>query len=182
MYAPWKTLRGIDDQWVSFLETIGGQVQRSDACFVAWLGDTQTMLIAHDDDLDADDTLAQIILHEICHHLVEGPQSWRQDDWGLDNMTDDDIDREYAALRLQAAILSTPTQRTYLQPTTDHRWFYEALASSPLTDAVDVRTDAQSQSAALEGWTRWQSWPHRAALHALLVVSEGLLSSLARAR
>lgn len=182
MTTPWNTLRTLDDQWIRFLESLGGRVTRSDACFVAWLGESETMLFGHDPELDEDDTLAQIILHELCHHLVEGPQSWAQDDWGLDNMTDDDLDREYAALRLQAAILSTPMLRTYLQPTTDHRWYYEALAAEPLTDTVDSATDAQSQSAALDGWTRWQTWAYRPTLQALLAVSEEALSSFARAR
>ena len=35
--------------------------------------------------LDADDSLAQLVLHEICHLLVQGPAHRDQNDWGLDN-------------------------------------------------------------------------------------------------
>lgn len=182
MSTPWQALRTLDDAWVEGLQHIGGRVVRSDACFVAWLGDTQTMLIGHDATLDDDDTFAQIILHELCHHLIEGPQSWRQDDWGLDNTTDDDVHREYAALRLQAALLSTPVLRQFMQPTTDHRWFYEALGDEPLSEPVHASTDALSRAPALEGWERWNTWTHRSRIQALLGRSESVLSSRARAR
>ena len=33
--------------------------------------------------LDEDDSLAQIVLHELCHALVEGPESLTKEDWGL---------------------------------------------------------------------------------------------------
>lgn len=182
MISPWAQLRTLDDAWIGLLHQLGARLHRTDECFVAWLGDEHTLSVAHDQDLDDDDTLAQIILHELCHHWVEGPQSWNQDDWGLNNQTDDDLAREYAALRLQAAVLSTTNLRTYLQPTTDHRWFYEALDRSPLEDPVDAATDAHSIAAAHHGWKRWQEWPQRADLHALLAVSDTLLSSFARAR
>lgn len=182
MSTPWQQLRTLDTAWTQWLHTLGGRIERSDACFVAWLGASSTLLVANDPDLDPDDTLAQIILHEICHHLVEGPHSWAQDDWGLNNQTDEDIAREYAALRLQAALLDTPLLRQYLQPTTDHRWFYEALGDAPLQDAVHPETDPQSRYAAEQGFRHWETWPHRASLQALLGVSDALLSSRARAR
>lgn len=170
--TPWTALRSLDDAWLGFLHQLGGTLVRSDDCFVSWLGDRQQLLVANEPDLDADDTLAQIILHELCHHLIQGPDSWHEDDWGLNNMTDDDLPNEHAALRVQAALLSTPLQRQYLQPTTDHRWFYESLGDDPLHSAVHAATDARSQSLALEGHTRWQSWAHRAALQQLLEESE----------
>lgn len=176
MSTPWTELRSLDDAWLRFLHHLGGELVRSDDCFVSWLGDRQQLLVANEPELDPDDTLAQIMLHELCHHLVEGPQSWREDDWGLNNMTDDDLPNEYAALRVQAAILSTPLQRQYLQPTTDHRWFYEALGDDPLHRAVHAATDAQSQALALEGHTRWLSWAHKDALLALLRESEDCIA------
>jgi len=182
MKTPWQHLRTLDAAWTHFLSARGASIERTDACFVAWLGETCTLLVAHDKDLDADDTLAQIILHELCHHLVEGTQSWQEDDWGLNNQTDDHLYREYAALRLQAAILARPLLRQYLQPTTDHRWFYEALREDPLNDAIEGGAAHQSISAAKQGWANWEQWSHRDELQALLDTSEALLSSLARAR
>lgn len=182
MMTPWQHLRTLDAAWTGFLTKRGARIERTDECFVAWLGASHTLLIAHDDDLDADDTLAQIILHELCHHLVEGDESWDQDDWGLNNQTDDHLYREYAALRLQSAILATPRMRAFLQPTTDHRWFYESLGDDPLRDRIESIDDDQSVEAAMRGWTRWIEWPYRDELQALLGVSEALLSSRALAR
>lgn len=182
MTTPWAQLRTLDDAWTAFLHQLGARLHRTDDCFVAWIGTEPTLWVAHDHDLDHDDTLAQIILHELCHHWVEGPQSWNEDDWGLNNQTDEDLYREYAALRLQAALLQTPNLRAHLQPTTDHRWFYEALQNAPLDDPVDAATDARSIAAAHQGWARWQQWPQRPHLQALLDKSDSLLASLARAR
>lgn len=181
MNGVWKALRSHDDHWKNFLQLQGWSVQRTDDCFVSWQSEGAILWVANEADLDADDTLAQIILHELCHHLVEGTDSHQQDDWGLNNMTDDDLPNEYAALRLQAAILGTPLQRQYLQPTTDHRWFYEALGDQPLTQENHATTDPKSILLAQKGWKTWLGWPQRTALQALLVDSEACISrALAR--
>src|SRR5690606_19417193 len=82
--------------------------------------------------LDADDSLAQMILHELCHALVEGEEALDRPDWGLDNRTDRDLPRERACLRLQAALAAEHGLRTFLAPTTDHRPFYDSLPQAPL--------------------------------------------------
>lgn len=183
MPTPWDIIRqDLDPQWVEFLYVIGGQLERTKHCFVAWIGDRHTLLVAHDDDLDADDSLSQIILHELCHHLIEGEASWHQDDWGLNNQSDDDIHREHAALRLQHHILHTPLCRQYLQPTTDHRWYFEALPSDSLRAHLCSETDAQSAQAASIGNQNWMRWPHRPALQALLAATETRVASFLRSR
>ena len=48
--------------------------------------------------------LAQLILHELCHALVEGPGALNRPDWGLDNESARDVEREHACLRLQARL------------------------------------------------------------------------------
>lgn len=176
MSTPWTALRSLDAKWIAFLESLGGQLQRSDDCFVSWLADDARLLVANEPDLDPDDTLAQIILHELCHHLIEGADSWHEDDWGLNNSTDDDLPNEYAALRLQAALLSTPLQRQYLQPTTDHRWFYERLNDAPLYESIDPDTDDRSRALAQQGFAHWENWNARPALLQLLKESEACVS------
>lgn len=156
--TPWRALRHLDGRWIALLGHFNACIERSDSCFVAWLAEPRTLIVGTDDELDADDTLAQIVLHELCHHLCEGLASDRSDDWGLNNMTDDDLPNEYAALRLQAQLLTTPLLRTYLQPTTEHRWFFEALADAPLTDAVHADTEPRSRAIAQRGWEAFQRW------------------------
>src|SRR5262245_12386231 len=64
--------------------------------------DGRTLHLAADAELDADDTVAQLVFHELCHALVQGPAAFRAPDWGLDNTSDRDAERERAAVRLQA--------------------------------------------------------------------------------
>lgn len=93
-----------------------------------------TIAIAHDEALDSDDSLAQMILHELCHALVEGEAAWQKPDWGLDNQSERDAPREQACLRTQAALLRPLGLRWVLAPTTEYRSFYDALPLDPLAD------------------------------------------------
>jgi hypothetical protein len=83
--------------------------------------------------LDADDSIAQMVFHELCHSLVEGSAAFQRRDWGLDNETARDEPRERACLRLQAALAARYGLRRVLAPTTDFRAFYDALPADPLS-------------------------------------------------
>jgi hypothetical protein len=102
-----------------------------------------TLSIAPQGALDRDDCLAQMVFHELCHSLIEGPESLRKPDWGLDNETGRDVPREHACLRVQAALADPLGLRRFLAPTTDFRLFYDALSANPLAP----RTDATVQLA-----------------------------------
>jgi hypothetical protein len=95
------------------------------------------MRIAPDESLDPDDCLAQMILHELCHALIEGPESFERPDWGLDNTGERDVVREHACLRLQAALTAAFGLREVLAPTTDFREFHDSLDADPLTPPHD---------------------------------------------
>ena len=134
-----RALRALDERWLALLDALGWRLRRDPASWVSWDG-AGTLNVAPDEALDDDDCLAQIVVHELCHLRVEGPDSVRAVDWGLCNLADDHLDREYAALRVQAALLERFGLREVLVPTTDHRWFYEALPGDPLGE-VDTRAD-----------------------------------------
>ena len=177
-YAPWRALRALDERWITFLrEHFNAKLQRSPDAYVSWLADRRTLIVSPDHDLDPDDTIAQIVLHELCHHLVEGHHSDQFDDWGLDNITDQHLANEYAALRLQAAILDPHALRPWLNPTTDHRWFYESLHAHPLQSPAHPETDATSTALAREGWDRWLSWDLRPRIQDELETAAALLSN-----
>jgi hypothetical protein len=97
-----------------------------------------TLAIGAASTLDADDSLAQMIFHELCHSLVEGPDSFAQPDWGMDNTGPDHDWREHACLRVQALLAGRYGLRALLAPTTEHRAFYDALGPDPLADAKSV--------------------------------------------
>lgn len=176
VWAPWNALRDLDERWAALLARFGGRIRRSSDAYVSWLADRRELLVSPDEELDPDDTIAQIVLHELCHFLVEGLASDAHDDWGLDNMSDVHLANEYAALRLQAHLLHTPARRQYLHPTTDHRWFYEALADSPIDDPVHPPTDARSVALAQQGVRHAAQWPLFEALQVELAIADTVIS------
>lgn len=121
----------LDRIWLTAAARIGLRVDRSAEVYASTDGRGR-MTLGSAETLDADDCLAQMIFHELCHSLVQGPESFEQPDWGLDNETDRDLVRERACLRLQASLTGRYGLREVLAPTTDHRAFYDALGADPL--------------------------------------------------
>jgi Fe-S-cluster containining protein len=119
--------------WLGCARAIGLRVVRSGDAYAATDGGG-TLVIGDDASLDADDSLAQMIFHELCHSLVEGPESFTRADWGMDNVTDDDHWREHACLRLQRVLATRYGLEHLFAPTTDFRAFWDALPADPLAD------------------------------------------------
>lgn len=121
----------LDQVWLGAAAAMGVKVSRSSEVFAAWDGQGGLILGA-DETLDADDCLGQMIFHELCHSLVQGPANLSKPDWGLDNVGDGDLPREYACLRTQCTLLTPLGLRTAFAPTTDHRDFYDSLPGDAL--------------------------------------------------
>ena len=128
----------LDTIWIEVARRVGFEVRRSDTCFAS-IDPAGLMILGTPETLDADDCLAQMIFHELCHSLVQGPDGLRELDWGLDNETPRDVPREHATLRVQATLADEHGLRAVLAPTTDFRAFYDGLPSDPLLgDPVEV--------------------------------------------
>ncbi len=127
----------LDEIWLGTARRIGFSVERTGDAYALTRGDG-VIRIGAPELLDADDGLAQMILHELCHALVEGEDAWRLPDWGLDNMTARDEPREHACLRVQAALLRPHGLRRVLAPTTDYRSYYDELPEDPLAGATPI--------------------------------------------
>ncbi|HRC56094.1 MAG TPA: hypothetical protein PKU97_09220, partial [Kofleriaceae bacterium] len=69
--------------WLGAAARVGLRVRRVADAYASTDGAGE-MLIAEDAALDADDSLAQMIFHELCHSLVEGEAAFAVADWGLD--------------------------------------------------------------------------------------------------
>ncbi len=123
----------LDSIWLAAAHGMGLRVARSAACYASYDG-MGTLVLSDTSGMDPDDCLAQMILHEICHALIQGPQSFGWVDWGLDNVSDRDREREHACLRLQAALLEPHGLRGMLAPTTDFRAYYDALPADPFAE------------------------------------------------
>ena len=126
----------VDLIWLRAAEDLGLKICRSSDAFAAYDG-KGTLTIANDSDFDADDCLAQMIFHEICHWLVAGMRGKNLADWGLSNEDDRDLVYEYAAHRVQAALSAPFGLRDFMAVTTDWRPYWDALPVDPLRDGDD---------------------------------------------
>jgi hypothetical protein len=146
----------VDDLWLEAARTIELPVARGGDAYVHF--DGRTLHIADDEHLDADDSVAQLVLHEICHLLVQGPARRYAPDWGLDNTTNDDEMNERAAVRLQAHLLGAYGLRGHLYPTTVVREFFDSLPANALGRAEEAAGDV-SIALARRAAERAGRWP-----------------------
>lgn len=138
----------LDLVWQDAARRLGLQLVRGSEVFAATDG-AGTLTLGTADTLDPDDCLAQMILHECCHWLVQGEASFDVPDWGLDNESERDVVREHACLRTQAALLDPHGLRAFLAPTTDFRAYYDELLPDPLAgtdESVGLATRAVALS------------------------------------
>ena len=138
-----RYLDPLDQIWITTAARVGFRVTRTADAYATTDG-RRTVAVGTPDTLDADDCLAQMILHELCHALVEGEAAWERPDWGLDNQTARDRPREEACLRTQAALTAPWGLRQVLAPTTDHRPFYDELPADPVSGTAVRRALARA--------------------------------------
>ncbi len=127
--------------WVGAARKIGLRVVRTPDAYAATDG-RGVLAIGDDKTLDADDSLAQMIFHELCHSLVEGEESFQRADWGMDNTGPDHDWREHACLRVQYVLTGRHGLRALFAPTTEFRAFWDTLSGDVLADRTDRSTQA----------------------------------------
>ena len=126
----------VDLIWIRAAADLGSKIRRSADAFASYDG-KGTLTIAEESDFDADDCLAQMIFHEICHWIVAGRRGYQLEDWGLSNVDDRDLVYEYAVIRLQAKLSQPYGLRPFMAVTTDWRPYWESLGEDPLADGDD---------------------------------------------
>ncbi len=138
------------------------RVQRSPNVYASWDGDS-TLTLSSPDGLDPDDSLAQLIFHEICHSLVMGDAGLAREDWGLDNTSERDLVFEHACHRVQAALAARYGLRDFFADTTDWRPYWDSLPADPLAPSDDPALPH-----AQRGFARAERAPYAAVLGAAL--------------
>ncbi len=126
----------LDLIWLALAEEIGIEVVRSSEVYASFDGG-RTLTLSSSEHFDADDSLAQLIFHEICHGLVAGDVRARLPDWGMANEDDRDLLQEHACHRLQAALAASYGLRDFFAVTTDHRPYWDSLPINPLQHGRD---------------------------------------------
>ena len=123
--------------WLGAARAIGLRVVRTPDAYATTDG-SGTLAIATAEGMDTDDSLAQMIFHELCHSLVEGEDSFRAPDWGMDNTGPDHDFREHACLRVQWVLTGRHGLRAVFAPTTEFRaTFWNTLSGDVLADRTD---------------------------------------------
>jgi Putative zinc- or iron-chelating domain len=123
--------------WLGAARRIGLRVVRTPDAYATTDG-SGTLAIATAEGMDLDDSLAQMIFHELCHSLVEGEDSFRSPDWGMDNTGPDHDFREHACLRVQWVLTGHHGLRAVFAPTTEFRTtFWNQLSGDVLADRTD---------------------------------------------
>lgn len=158
----------LDEIWLGTALAMGLTVVRTQDAYASTDGNCR-LLIGESHTLDADDCLAQMIFHELCHALVQGPGAFALPDWGLCNQSDRDVVREHACLRAQAHLAHQVGLRRFLAPTTEHRAYFDPLPDEPLA------ADEPAAELARVAVARARKAPFAPHLDAALVASAKLL-------
>jgi len=140
--------------WLGAARRIGLRVVRTPDTYASTDG-RGALAIAVDAELDADDSLGQMIFHELCHSLVEGEDSFAAPDWGMDNTGPEHDFREHACQRVQWVLAGRYGLRAVFAPTTDFRAFWDTLSGDVLADRTDPSVQlaiAGLRRAALPPW------------------------------
>jgi hypothetical protein len=126
----------LDLIWLDCLRALGFTLARSHEVYASFDGE-RTLTLSTREHFDADDSLAQLIFHELCHALVAGKRGVKQVDWGMENIDARDLLQEHACHRLQAALADRYGLRGLFAVTTDHRVYWDALPIDPLGPGDD---------------------------------------------
>ena len=119
----------VDLIWLSTARELGLTVRRHPDVYGMTEGDGILHLGVRE-SLDPDDSVAQMLLHEICHWITNGIESYEQRDWGF--AMDEGLDlREHACQRLQCHLADSVGLRDMLGATGEFRQYWDQIPKDP---------------------------------------------------
>lgn len=170
----------IDVIWLAFAQRVGLTVRRSPHVYATHDG-AGLLTLSDRAGFDPDDTVAQMVFHEVCHWIVNGEATFAEPDWGFE--LDWTVDwREYTCQRVQAQLAKSHGLQLLLASTGTYRAYYDAIVDAPLQPLDDTdlevlhvrETHAALQRATLSPWA-----PHlESALQATAAVQDILADHL----
>jgi hypothetical protein len=144
----------IEGIWRTAAGRVGFRIERTHHAYAS--SGNGVISIGADEVLDDDDALAQLVFHELCHAITEGPSGVCRPDWGLDNVPEH-IVREHACLRVQAAIAGRFGLREAMAPTTEYRGYHDALPAEPLATGTDAAIAIAAEAVARFDASSWRA-------------------------
>jgi len=127
----------LDLVWLRCARECGFEVERTTDAYASFDPARRRLRITTNRDFDPDDSLAQLLLHELCHALVAGPEGLTRADFGLENVDDRDLVFEHATHRLQAHLADRYGLRALFAVTTQWRPYWNRLPKDPLAPGDD---------------------------------------------
>lgn len=143
--------------WLATAARLGLTVRRSKDVYACTDG-KGLLTLSDESGFDPDDTLAQMVLHEVCHWVINGEASYHRPDWGFD--LDWEVDwREYATQRLQAAWADRYGLRGFFGSTGTYRAYYDRLGDDPMAPLDEGEEEAHICAQASAALQRSQGSP-----------------------
>jgi len=143
--------------WLATARQLGLKIRRNPAIFSATDG-SGLLELGPRKDLDPDDTLSQMVLHEFCHWITNGEETYHDRDWGFP--LDVELDpREHACLRLQAWLTGRHGLRHVMAPTSTFRDYYNRIPDNPLEPMDDSDWEREVVGLAVSAVERAQGEP-----------------------
>lgn len=158
--------------WLATLTRLGLYLRRDPDIFSMTDG-TGLLALSTRDDLDADDNLAQMALHELCHWVTNGADSYDRRDWGFPLWDKVDV-REFGCLRLQCWLAQRYGMRAMFGPTGGFRQYYDQLPDDPLQPIDDSAWEAAAVRIATDAVARVQRPPFWGPLSAAMQATRAL--------
>ena len=127
--------------WLSTAKRLGLVVRRHPEVFAMTEGDG-ILHLGPRSSLDPDDSILQMVFHEICHWITNGEETAQERDWGF--RLDGELDpREHACQRLQATLAQRYGLRDMLGATGDFRQYWDRLGADTLAPLDDSPWEAE---------------------------------------
>ena len=162
--------------WMSTARRLGLHVRRNRSIYSATDG-TGLLELGPLDTLDPDDTTGQMIFHEICHWITNGVETYHEEDWGFP-LDDADDPREFACLRVQAALADRHGLRGMFGPTGVYRAYFDQIPSDPFAPRDASDAEAAIVAIARTVWSRVDHPPFAPHVHDALAATARVVLNL----
>ena len=164
----------LDVVWLTTARRLGLTVRRNPHVHAA--SDGHGLLeISTPGGFDADDCLAQMIFHEVCHWIANGAETLHERDWGFP-LEDLDDWRELSGLRVQAALAERYGLRELFASTAGlFRQYYDLLPTDPMAPIDDTELEARVVALAEEGLANAEGAPWAPHLQRALEATRSIL-------
>lgn len=155
--------------WLAAARRLGITLRR-DATVFSMTDGSGTLWLSTREHLDADDCLAQMMFHELCHWVTNGREVVTERDWGFPLYDLEDV-REHGCLRLQAWWAGQHGLRDMMGPTGQYRQYYDQLPEDALAALDDGPWDRAVRACADQAVERAQTDPWWAPIDAALAAT-----------